>query len=139
MTRFENAMNERLELNMKNRNKMAKHRKTMGLHEWLRSFCVVACNPGRAVGKTTWVLDNAGADDAILTVHPKEFQGKTAARVIGPRTYESAAQGQWYYNIFVDEPRLFFDLAHLDRGFEIARVIEKFGGTPDQTFIFLGE
>jgi hypothetical protein len=103
------------------------------------NFCTVNCNAGRGVGKTEYIINNAGPDDLIL-VSQDRFKSKIKERN-NFATVLSVCDLQnhrvpltRFVNFYIDEPHMIFRNKQMLYEFYCQSASEE----REQTWIFLG-
>ena len=126
-------------LNKANRNdSFSEH---VSLRLYIKNFCTVLCDIGRATGKTSYIKSRATSKNLVI-VHnmrlKRELYYDCVADVMSADTLENYSGGYFsgmhYNTIYIDEPRSVFAICSFDR------IIDIFGMMSDiPTFVLLGQ
>jgi hypothetical protein len=138
-TKFQDAMELLITFNEEMHTQFTFHREYLSKYEWFKSFCTVWCNPGRAMGKTHFILTHAKKGDLVIVpeYHLKQMYKKDFEFDIYSAEELNMLWGinKNYKHIYVDEPHLVFKVKH-----DLMELYDIFGNINiDQTFILLGE
>lgn len=138
--KYDKLIDELIQLNISNRNRMKEYVKSVSAIMWASEFCTVSCDIGRGMGKTTYIRLHATLNDLIIVYNQSAAIELRQQYYFTKNTYtiqeflDGKTRGRAFENVYVDNASIVLKNIEDKRKFYKQCILDN----KEHTFILLG-